>query len=456
MSRPTAAPPVRPAIPWTFPAARTTYLSNGLRALTYHCPGQHVIAATLYVDVPLSVEPRDLEGVAGLTGRCLTQGATGRTSEQFADALALCGADLDAAASPDGFSVRLVVPTTHLEAGLQLMADAVRSPTFDADEFDHEKTLRLQEIDQARAYPQHVAVELLNAALFGSSRAARPIGGDTATVQAVQRDDVVAYAERYLAPGRATLIVAGDFDGTDPLPGLEAAFGGWQGEDPAVTCAEVPTVSDEPTIILVDWPDAPQATLRFAGPGISRSDERWAPLFVANFSVGGTFSSRINSVLREQKGVTYGASSSLDTARGAGLVTVSSAVRTDATADSVSDVVEILREVVAGGLTDDEVATGVRATSESAPLGFERAEAVVSRVELLLAQGLPLDHVDVNLARIRAVTRAEAEQAYREVVDPERLTVVVVGDAGAVEAELADLGYAPVQRRQPPAASPHA
>jgi len=210
---------------------------------------------------------------------------------------------------------------------------------------------------------------------------------------------------------------------------------------------------NEPMIILVDWPDAPQATLRIAGPGISRSDDRWAPLFVANFSVGGTFSSRINSVLREQKGVTYGASSSLDTARGAGLVTVSSAVRTDATAESVRDVVEILREVVTDGLTDDEVSTGVRAASESAPLGFERAESVVSRVELLLAQGLPLDHVDANLARIRAVTRAEAEAAYRGVVDPERLTVVVVGDADAVEADLAALGYAPVERRQPPTAS---
>jgi predicted Zn-dependent peptidase len=330
------------------------------------------------------------------------------------------------------------------------MADAVRAPSFDVDEFDHEKSLRLQEIDQARAYPQHVAVELLNAALFGDARAARPVGGDTATVAAVQRDDVVGFASRYLVPARATVVVAGDFATTDPLPGLETAFGGWQGADPAVDRPEPPAVSRQPAVIMVDWPDAPQATLRIAGPGISRSDDRWAPMFVANFAVGGTFSSRINTVLREEKGVTYGASSSLDTARGAGLVTVSSAVRTDATAESLADVVSILREVVEGGLTDDEVATGVRAASESAPLGFERAEAVAGRVELLLAQGLPLDHVDANLERIRAVTRPDAEAAYRTVVDPDALTIVVVGDAGAVEAELAAWAYAPVERREPP------
>jgi zinc protease len=453
MSTDVKPPPVLTATPWTFPVARAAHLSNGVRVLAYDCPGQHVIAATVFFDVPLTVEAKEIEGVAGLTGRCLTQGAAGRTSEEFADALALCGADLDASASPDGFAVRLSAPITHLGAGLKLMADAIRRPDFIESEFEHEKRLRLQEIDQARAYPQHVAVELLNAALFGDQRAARPIGGDAPTVEVITRADVHDFARRYFTPALATIIVAGDFASSDPLAEVEAAFGDWRGNVPAIDRLTAPTVSDRPTVLLVDWPDAPQATLRVAGAGVPRSDSRWPALFVANFAVGGTFSSRINTVLREQKGVTYGASSSLDTARGAGLMTVSTAVRTDATAEAVADIVTILREAGAGGLTDDEVATGVRAATESAPLGFERADAVAARVELLLAQGLPLDHVDANLANIRAVTREAADAAYRGVVSPDELTFVVVADAAAVEQRLREWGYADVVRTEPPGSS---
>jgi predicted Zn-dependent peptidase len=171
-------------------------------------------------------------------------------------------------------------------------------------------------------------------------------------------------------------------------------------------------------------------------------------MFVANFAVGGNFSSRINTVLREEKGVTYGAGSSLDTGRGAGIFTVSTAVRTDATAASVADIVAILTDA-AGTLTDDEVERGIRAATESAALGYERAEAVVSRVEMMLSQGLPLDYVDTNLAGVRAVTTASANAAYADVVDPANLSVVVVGDAAAVRQPLSSWGYSDLREILP-------
>jgi zinc protease len=444
MTQTTTPPPVAGAGDWRFPSAVEQVLANGLRVLAYHCPGQYVVAASLVVDVPLSVEPRELEGVAGLTGRTLTQGAAGRSAEEFADALAVSGTDLVAGVTPDAFAVRLSAPATRLDQALGLMSDAVRSPAFDAREFEHEKSLRLREIDQARAYPQHVAVEQLNAALFGDARVARPTGGDTDTVSAAARDDVVAYADRYLHPHRATLVIAGDFSDVDPFELAARKLGTWSRDGDVAAWAEPPMVSRRPQVILVDFPESSQSTVRIGGPGISRADERWAAMFVANHAVGGSFSSRINTVLREQKGVTYGASSSLDTGRGAGVLAVATAVRSGATAESVADIVAILRDAT-GSITDDEVTTGVHAAADSAALGFERADAVVGRVELLLSQGLPLDHVDANLARIRAVTTASANDAYAEIVRPDELTVVVVGDAASLHESLDALGYADLQ-----------
>ncbi len=441
-------PSVVPAAGWTFPAVAETRLPNGIRMLAYHCPGQHVFAASLLFDVPLIVEPRDLEGVAGLTGRCLTQGAAGLSAEDFADALVLCGADLDASASTDGFTVRLNAPVTHLGDALALMTASVVSPDFVDSEFEHEKRLRLQEIEQAQAYPQHVAVEQLNAALFAEARAARPSGGSPDTVEAISRADVVAYAAAHLQPSSATFIIAGDFRDLDPVTMVQAAIGDWRHQGAAVAAPEVPRVADAPQVWLVDTPDAPQATLRVGGRGITRDDPRWPAMFVANFAVGGNFSSRINTVLREEKGVTYGANSSLDTGRGAGVLTVSTAVRSDAAAASVADLVSILADAV-GSLSDEEVRAGVRAATDSAPLGFERAEAVVSRVETLIAQGLPLDHVDRNLDRIRQVTRESANAAYAEILQPDALTVVVVGDASSLRGPLQAWGYADVREVTP-------
>jgi predicted Zn-dependent peptidase len=439
-------PPVLPVTDWRFPAVDETRLDNGIRVLGYHCPGQYVVSASLLFAVPLNAEPRSREGVAGLTGSCLTKGAAGRSAEVFADDLAGCGADLEAAAFPDGFAVRLAVPATHVEQAFALLREAVTEPAFDSGEFEHQKRLRLQEIDHARGYPQHVAVEQLNAVLFGDARAARPVGGHRATVQAVRRDDVVEYAARHLAPDIATLVVAGDFTDFSPLDLARRSLGDWTRQAGADLTPEQPTPYEGAQLVLVDWPDAPQSTIRMAGPGITRGDPRWPALFVANYAVGGNFSSRINSVLRERKGLTYGATSTLDTGRSTGVLAVSTAVRSDATAEALADLTAILSEA-RGTLTEREVSTGIRAASDSAALGFERSDAVVGRVEMLVSQGLPLDHVDRNLQRIREVTTDSANATYSEVVTPEAMSVVVVGDARTVRDPLRDWGYASLVER---------
>jgi predicted Zn-dependent peptidase len=171
-------------------------------------------------------------------------------------------------------------------------------------------------------------------------------------------------------------------------------------------------------------------------------------MFAANFAIGGNFMSRINSVLREQKGFTYGAGSSLDTGRSTGLVAVSTAVRADATAEALEDVVTILRDA-RGSITAEEVGIASRAATESAALGFERADSVVGRVELLLSQGLPLDHVDANLDRIRNVTADDANAALASVLQPDALTIVVVGDAALLREPLRAWGYADLQEVTP-------
>ncbi len=443
MTGPTA-PAVLPAAGWRFPSVQESALGNGIRLLTYQCPGQYIVSATLLFDVPLSAEPPEIEGVAGLVARCLMRGAGGLSADDFSDALAACGGELDAAATADGFAVRLTVPASHLTRGLDLMSMAVRDPTYAPRDVDQEQRLRLQEIEQGKAYPGAVTAERLNGALFGDARAARPVGGTAASVEAVTRDDVARFTAMHLQPSNAVLILGGDLAAIDAAALAAGVLGGWthQGQPPVE--AEAPDVSRTPRLLLVDWPDAPQATVRIAGPGITRGDPRWAAMFVANYAVGGSFGSRLNTVLREQKGFTYGVGSNLDTGRRVAVLGVGASVRSDAAAEAVGDVLSLMRDA-RGTLTDEEVSTGIRAASDSAALSFERGEAVVARAEMLVSQGLPLDHVDANLQRIRRVTTADANETYASVVDPSAFTIVVAGDAGALADPLAELAHAPVE-----------
>ncbi len=445
MSPSTSPPAVVSNVGWRFPPVRETVLPNAIRLLAYDCPGQFVIAATLVFEVPLAVEPRALEGVAGLAGRLLTQGSGALSAERFADALALCGADLEVVASVDAFVVRLEAPVTKLREALALMAQCVSDPMVAAEEFANEQRLRLDEIEQEKAYPNALASKALNRALYPeSSRRSRPAGGTAETVGAIRRDDVVDYVRDRLYPSGTTLIMTGDFRNTDPRALAAEAFGSWAGGGEASSgLGDFPVVSWAPRIVLVDQPAAPQSTLRVAGPAITRADPRWAALFVANYCVGGSFGSRINTVLREQKGFTYGADSSVQTTRDVGVFVVATSVRSDATTEALSDIVTITRDV-RGGFSDEEVGRAVTAASESMALGFERASAVAARVELLVSSGLPLDHIDTNLAALRAVTPAAAAEAYRDVIDPATFTIVVVGDRATHADALASLGHGPL------------
>lgn len=438
----TLPPPVRPAGAWRFPAAHESSLSNGLRLLGFDVPGQHVVSVAVVFDAPARIEPRALEGVANLTAETLTRGAGALTAERLADALATCGADLDASAGTDTFVVHLTVPVTHLERGLELLALVLTEATFTERELAQQQRLRLEEIELARAYPTVVVGDRLNAAVFGDARIARPLGGTIESVRAITRADVVDFATTWLHPLNATVVVAGA-GAPDLAPGLwESTLGRWVA--PSTWAPPEPgtqvQVTSSPSMLLVDWPDAAQAVVRVAGPGITRSDSRWPALFVANYVIGGSFGSRLNTVLREQRGLTYGIGSGLDSSRYAGLLAVGASVRSDSVAEAVSEIIGIV-SAARGSLTEHEVADAVRATVDSAPLTYERAEAIAGRAEMLLAHGLPPDHVDLNLARIRDVTAELANRTLSRSVDPSAFTVVVAAPADAVADSLETLGH---------------
>ncbi len=425
----TKRPAVRRPRPWLFPTPQRASLPNGMRLAIFDRPGQYVVSAGLVIDLPLSAEPTDRDGVAHLTARCLDEGTQDHPGLSFVETLERQGAALGAHAGYSATQIGLDVPAGRLDHVLPLLAEAVTQPTLDDTDVDRLRELRLAEIEQARAHPaQRATLAFREAVIAPRFRAGRPTGGTTEGVTAVSGDDVRDFQRRHYTPQRSTLILAGDF-ASDPIEATFRAFGEWRAPE-----FEVDHERPQPapiSCLVVDRPGAVQADVRLGGFGVDRTDPRWPDLQMACYALGGAFLSRLNRILREERGFTYGVHLVNQPMRSGGLISLQGSFRTEVVADAVTEAADLL-SVRGQPFTDQEIADAINFTVGVTPLRYASAEGIVEQVAALVAAGLSSDYLNSYLDALTRVTASSATEAISGVLDPERLNLVVVGDASVI------------------------
>lgn len=432
-------PPLGPPPLWRFPTPQRAQLDNGIDVLTYSLPGQYVVAAHLVLDVPLSSEGRAEEGVATICARTLDEGTRRHPGEEFAAELETEGAGFGIEVSLSGLQAILDVPVTRLPRALELFAESVTEPAFADADVERHVSLRLAEIEQAEANSAQVASHAFRNAVFGEgSRASRMSLGEPDTVAAVTPTAVRSFYAAQVGPTRTTLVLAGDF-AEDPMPLAESVLGGWRAPRQQSPTPDVPSPAPR-RAVLIDRPGAVQADLRLGGFGVDRADPRWADLTVATYAVGGGFLSRLNAVLREEKGYTYGVRLNLSPLRTGGYFAVQGSFRTDVVGDALRVVRELL-PTAAAPLTAAEVDDAVSYFVGVSPLRYATADGVADQAATQVLMGLPDDYVDESLAALTRVTAASATAAYESLVAVDDLTLVVVGDADSLAEPLRAAGY---------------
>ena len=432
-------PPVGPPGIWSFPQPQHSELSNGIALRTYQLPGQQVISAHLVLDTPLNAEPRDLEGVATICTRTLDEGTLTHSGEEFPELLETEGAGFGVEVTLAGLQAVLDVPVSHLDRALELFAEAVTQPALADDDVNRHVQLRLAEIEQAAANSAQAASTVFRSTIFAAdSRAARMNGGEPETVAQVTPPAVRDFYRSHIGPAGTTLILAGDF-ASDPTELAERAFGGWTNPDQRSVQYEPPTRAPRRALV-VDRPGAVQADVRYGGFGIDRRDPRWPAITVASYAVGGAFLSRLNAVLREDLGYTYGVRMNFGPLRDAGSFAVQGSFRTEVVVDAIRRARELIH-IGARPFTDAEVDDAVAYFTGVSPLSYATADGVAGQAGTQVLAGLSDDYVDRNLALLRNVTPDSAAEAYASLVDPDNLTLVAVGDAAAIADPLRALGF---------------
>ncbi|MEU8828274.1 pitrilysin family protein [Streptomyces sp. NPDC048636] len=442
--------------PWAFPAPERGELSNGLTVLTCHRPGQQVVAVEVNLDAPLDAEPAGLDGVATIMARALSEGTDKHDAEEFAAELERCGATLDAHADHPGVRVSLEVPVSRLPKALGLLADALRAPAFPDSEVERLVRNRLDEIPHELANPARRASMALAKELFpAESRMSRPRQGTEKTVEGIDAAAVRAYYEAHIRPSTATAVVVGDLAGVDLDKALADTLGAWTGGTAAPRPAPPIVADDTGRVVIVDRPGAVQTQLLIGRIGADRHDRVWPAQVLGTYCLGGTLTSRLDRVLREEKGYTYGVRSFCQVLRstapspsgasaGAAMLAISGSVATEVTGPALEDLWKVLRTVKEEGLTDAERDVAVQNLVGVAPLKYETAAAVAGTLADQVEQHLPDDFQAQLYARLAEAGTVEATAAVVSAFPADRLVTVLVGDASEIEGPVRELGIGEV------------
>ncbi|MBQ0852945.1 insulinase family protein [Streptomyces sp. BH-SS-21] len=439
------------ARPWAFPAPERGTLGNGLTLLRCHRPGQQVVAVEVLLDAPLEAEPKGLDGIATIMARAFSEGTDKHSAEEFAAELERCGATLDAHADHPGVRLSLEVPVSRLPKALGLLADALRAPAFEDGEIERLVRNRLDEIPHETANPARRAAKELSRQLFpADSRMSRPRQGTEETVTAIDSAAVRAFYEKHVRPATATAVVVGDLTDVDLDALLGDTLGAWTGSQAQARPVPSVTADDTGRVIIVDRPGAVQTQLLIGRVGADRHDRVWPAQVLGTYCLGGTLTSRLDRVLREEKGYTYGVRAfgqvlrSAPDGTGISMLAISGSVDTPNTGPALDDLWKVLRTLAAEGLTDAERDVAVQNLVGVAPLKYETAGAVAGTLADQVEQHLPDDFQATLYKQLAATGTVEATAAAVNAFPVDRLVTVLVGDAAQIEEPVRALGIGEV------------
>jgi zinc protease len=422
-----APPSLRP------PQITTRELPNGLKIVVLE---QHELPL---VDVIVQVrsggesDPAGKTGTAALTAAMLTEGTTNRTALQIADQAAYLGVQLNATSGWEQSNVSLHTPTAQLDSALALFSDVVLRPNFPSADLERVRKVRLTSLQQLRDRAPAIADRAFASAVFGEQHPyGRPLAGTEGSLASITREEVQRFYTTFYRPNNATLLVVGDVQPDDVERRARDLFGAWARGTVPVPATSTASATKGTTVVLVDKPGAAQTSFRLGGIGAPRSTSDYFPLQVMNTILGGAYSSRLNQNLRETHGYTYGAGSGFGLRRSAGPFIASAEV---VTAKTDSALIEFLKELrsIRDTVSADELARAKRNLQLGLPSSFETTQGIASEFLPLIAYGIPLDFFASAVQQYGAVTQADVQRVARQYVNPDKLTIVVVGDRKVIE-----------------------
>ena len=402
-----------------------------------------VLNFNLLVDAGYAADQFATPGTAKLAMAMLDEGTKKRSSLQISEELALLGATLGSGSNLDVSTVSLSALKANLDASLDIFADVVLNPSFPDEDFKRLQKQQLDGIQAEKAQPVQMALRVFPAYLYGKNHAyGNPLtgSGTNTSVSKLTRADVEKFHQTWFKANNATLVIVGGTTLAEITPKLEQLFKGWQkGEVPKKNIGQV-AQQEKPVVYLMDRPGSLQSIIFAGHVALPKANPDEIAIETMNNILGGTFTSRVNMNLREDKHWSYGAFTILFGARGQRPFLAYAPVQTDKTKESAVELGKELREVLSSKpITDEETAKAVSNQTLELPGSWETMNAVGGSIADIVRYGLPDNYFQTYAEKVRQLKTPQLSAAAQKLLVPDKLVWVIVGDRSKIEAGIREL-----------------
>jgi len=395
--------------------------SAGIRVVSERIPGARSVCTGVWVGVGARDEPAEQAGVSHFLEHLLFKGTPQRSAQDIARSVDRLGGDMNAFTSKEYTAYYTRLPAGHLEAGIDLLGDVLSTPSLADADVESERQVILEELAMDEDTPDDRVHTLLGELLFSEHPLGRETAGERATVAAITATDVRDFFARWYRPTNLVVAAAGEIDHGDVVAFVERCFlGGDTGVAPHRTAPSEP-VRD----LAVMRRPGEQAHLAIGYRAFNRSHPDRDALEVLNHVVGGGMSSRLFEEIRERRGLAYSVWSAPVAYADAGAFTIYVGTSPDHLADVLELVDHELERLLSDGITDDELEIAIGYLTGSYLLAMEDASSRMGRLGGQLTVLGKLVDVDEQLARYRAVTRADVSRVAEAVLSSQRAVAVV-------------------------------
>lgn len=432
------------------PPLQHATLDNGIKVTLAERHNVPTVNLAIRFDAGRVTDHTVKHGTASFTFGNMNEGTKNLTSLEFADLKNTLGARIGFGNGLDSSNISLSALTKNLSDSIALWADVVQNPAFRTEDIERDRSITLAQLEEAKMSPNSIAGNLLSTVLYGDDHvySGRTIIERERMVRNINRQDLLDFHEMWIRPDNATIYVVGDTTLDEITADLNKHFGKWKNPDRPkgsknLTDAEY---ADSTQIILVDRPEAVQSIIIGAHLVSPSSDENAFNINAMNDILGGEFTSRINMNLREDKGWSYGAGSSISQAIRQRSFRVSTSVQTDKTADSMQEIINELKEYQQNRPpTEQELSLMVKGNTLPLPGRFATNRSLLSYIMSNEHYGRPYNYAETLYEKYASLSPDILQKAAQDNLRPDAMTWVVVGDLNSIEQNVRDLNLGTVE-----------
>ncbi|MEA2562240.1 MAG: zinc protease [Acidobacteriota bacterium] len=427
-------PPPKPAKEIHFPAFEEKTLANGLRVVVIEQHETPSISLRLLFPGGKVHTPAGKAGLADATAALIREGTATRSSQQIAQAIDTVGGELNTNAALESGFATVRATSDQIDLGLDLLSDVILRPSFPAEELERWRSQTLSGLQIQQTDPEYIADSAFERLVTGGHPYGLP-AGTPESVKGLTRDDLVAFHKRQYVPNDSILAIVGDVKAADAFAKAERFFGGWpKGAAPAIP--KVKQAEAKRQIVIVDKPDAVQTQIRVGQVGLAYRDPDHFAAQVYDAVVGSSSNSRLYEEVRRKRGLSYGAFSEFRLPSEPGWFLASTFTKTESTAEALGLVLEVLEGMGKTPVPAEELGARKTYLTGAFPLEIETPDGIAAKVLEAMKFGYGREYLESYRDKLGAVTAEQLEGFAARRLHPDRMLIVLVGNAKTFAADV--------------------